>query len=79
MLGQHGGALPDVIEPALSPRHRSTAHSWATLGLLASGGVFVLQHETMHPWLKVGLLAAGAGYAMHLISDAETPMGLPLV
>lgn len=27
--GWVGGALPDVIEPATSPRHRSIGHSWA--------------------------------------------------
>jgi len=35
--GWMGGALPDVIEPANSPNHRQTAHSWAALGL--DGGV----------------------------------------
>lgn len=28
--GWLGGALPDVLEPATSPRHRSLCHSWAT-------------------------------------------------
>src|SRR5690606_28823154 len=32
--GWVGGALPDVLEPATSPRHRSVCHSWATAGSL---------------------------------------------
>lgn len=36
--GWVGGALPDVLEPATSPRHRGPLHSWTTAtGLLTYG------------------------------------------
>jgi len=36
MGGIVGGRLPDIVEPATSPRHRSTAHSWLVLFIVAA-------------------------------------------
>lgn len=35
--GWLGGVAPDLLEPALHPRHRGVCHSWTTLSVL--GGV----------------------------------------
>lgn len=108
--GVAGGRLPDLLEPALTPRHRGVAHSVALAGVAVA--VFAPRVRraqrrirewgdrrrspcdagagTLQPIL--GLLAemacrlltgaaagVAAGYVSHLVLDAGTPVGLPLL
>lgn len=61
-------ALPDIIEPATSPAHRSVAHSFSALGLSLHGGF-----KSQIPILTL----VSVGYASHLVLDAGTPASLP--
>lgn len=103
--GWIGGALPDWIDPAHSPNHRSTGHS-----LLGAGSALVFSVVRLRLWqcwfrrqaeaaqsrataegatwsLEATLchalsgLIAGliAGYIGHLVDDAGTPCGLPIL
>lgn len=93
--GRLGSALPDIIEPATSPHHRSTGHSLAVGGLVAGKGVPAVatwKRDLMRTSppndqaarmlrLFAGAMAVGApvGYVSHLALDATTPKGLPLL
>jgi len=108
--GAGGGRLPDIIEPALNPRHRSVAHAIVpavaigakVVPIFLSGKQQLRQcadgcrarrddatgfFEKIFLWLaeKCLRLVCGAmaglasGYASHLVLDAFTPMGLPLI
>ena len=108
--GAWGGRLPDLIEPALHPGHRSVAHALVPGGM-AGATVAPRLRRAQQPvrqwaercragryaatstleqllwWLAemaCRLLAgaipgAAAGYVSHLLLDAGTPMGLPLI
>lgn len=73
-------ALPDILEPALTPNHRSVAHSVATLTLVV--GVLAehlcTDHERVESFRKILLACLGAGYITHLVADSRTPSGLPV-
>ena len=101
--------LPDIIEPADHPNHRSHFHSLAILGLCAVAWPFVegfrqqqlslaehyenqarvyntpdeqmyWQREAQKRRFYAGLLAGLIpGYVSHLLADAQTPKGLPLI
>lgn len=43
--GAIGGMLPDLLEPAYSPRHRSFAHSWVALAAMTHARVNTWQRE----------------------------------
>jgi len=82
VLATHLGSIPDWIEPATCPNHRKFFHSFFVLGLVAYGGYKLYQWEPEEDWQKVlkwvGLVAA-VGYGTHLLMDARTPKGLPLI
>jgi inner membrane protein len=77
-----GSVLPDIIEPPRNRRHRKFFHSLVFLALLLA-----FMHNTYALLLTGGLadeitfifFFAGAGYASHLVLDALTPSGLPVV
>jgi inner membrane protein len=77
-----GAVLPDLIEPPRNRRHRKFFHSLLCLALL-----LLYLNRTYLNLLTVGpadevtiwLFFAGAGYASHLVLDALTPAGLPVV
>jgi inner membrane protein len=77
-----GAFLPDMIEPPRNRRHRKFFHSLLCLALL-----LLFLNQTYLNLLAagpvdevtVGLFFAGAGYASHLILDAFTPAGLPVI
>lgn len=78
LIGKAGSVSPDWAEPAWTPRHRATAHSWAALGSVAIGTVRFLQAD-VPGWARLLVGAFGVGYVSHLLSDAQTPIGLPLL
>lgn len=81
-LAALAGTLPDILEPATSPRHRQFLHSVAFAGALGYGMYKLYRWEPQDDWGKflqfVGL-AAGGAYLVHLAMDASTPASLPLV
>ncbi len=76
------GTLPDILEPATSPRHRQVLHSIAFAGGLGYGMYKLYRWEPEDDWGKllqfVGL-AVGGAYLVHLAMDVCTPASLPLV
>ena len=74
------GLLPDILEPATSPRHRGFFHSYA---LIAAAGYlayrFFTSRDLSLQGLKVAAAALCAAYGSHLVLDAFTPAGLPLL
>ena len=79
LLGALLGILPDSLEPAHSPRHRSLLHSFTVLGLGFPTTQAVVTSQALTPenakWLKI----AWAAYASHLVVDAFSPSGLPVL
>ena len=78
-LGMLAAGIPDLLEPAVSPRHRQTAHSILVLAviLLLVGWYCTRDTEQEKEFTKMMAAAAGAGYLSHLLADAFTPAGLP--
>ena len=74
--------LPDLLEPASSPRHRQFCHSatFAALATTAMRKLYDWMPETPgEVFMRDVLLGIGFGYMAHLCADATTPMGLPLL
>ncbi len=71
-------ALPDLLEPAYHPNHRSLFHSVCCGGALAYGAF----GEHSERWRDEDRHAARVGtlaYLSHLLLDAGTPKSLPLI
>jgi inner membrane protein len=79
VVGAGAAILPDILEPAIDPNHRSFFHSWAALGVLASAAVTGVRSPKLLNEVKPAVLAAAAGYGSHLLADATTPKSLPLI
>lgn len=74
--------LPDILEPATSPRHRKFFHSLAFAALLGVGLKKLYDWEPDSDWdslLRLSGLLLGAAYLAHLARDAFTEASLPLV
>lgn len=81
-VGAFMGRLPDILEPALHPNHRQFFHGMTVLTLLSTGLLKAYHWSPEEPFEKFlrGLMLIGGGaYLSHLICDASTPKGLPLV
>jgi len=77
-----GGIMPDLLEPATNPNHRTFFHSVA-FGILLGYGV-KKGHDLIKnkEWGKLVLLiitAFSVGYFSHLLLDGMTPKGLPIL
>ncbi len=76
------GRLPDIIEPATSPNHRQFFHSLTFAVGLGFGMYKLYEWETEEDWqelLRFSGLVIGGSYLIHLLCDAGTPRGLPIV
>ncbi len=87
--------LPDALEPATHPGHRRLAHSTVALGATSWAAprlhrthvalATAAERETDPVRRFLAQMAGGAtvgaagGYASHLMLDATTPKGLPLL
>jgi membrane-bound metal-dependent hydrolase YbcI (DUF457 family) len=74
--------LPDVLEPASSPRHRQFCHSVAFAALVTTGMKELYHWVPATPgeaFIRDVLLSIGFGYMTHLGADATTAMGLPFL
>lgn len=79
LAGGVAGLLPDLIEPATSPQHRQIAHSVAALLISISSVSNINQSQYIGQNQKEFLAVLALGYGSHLILDAGTPAGLPLI
>src|SRR5271168_5125752 len=73
--------VPDIIEPALNPHHRSIAHSLAAGCTLLHFGAdrCFASNRDWEELQKMLYASATAGYLSHLVADGCTPKGLPLL
>ncbi len=74
--------LPDIIEPAFHPNHRQFFHSLGFAGLIGYGMYELYKWETeddLEKVLRLASLAIGGSYLIHLLCDATTPKGLPVI
>jgi len=69
-----GALLPDMLEPAVDYTHRKFFHSWLFLIVVIVAG-FVL--KLFGGFVGSLIALACLGYAVHLLMDSRTPMGLP--
>ncbi len=79
--GLTGSIVPDFLEPANNPNHRSVAHS-CTTGIFFTNEVLKTFAQNISPnkgskW--VFLTAMSIGYVSHLVLDSGTPKGLPFL
>ena len=76
-----GVLLPDILEPADNPHHRQFFHSLIMAGLIITLFTLIkkkaisIENEDVRRILN----NLGIGYGVHLIQDAATPMGLPVI
>ena len=80
VVGAGVALLPDVIEPSsIGPAHRAVAHSVVTAGLVT----YTAKKAWENPYLtgdqKAAATAMGAAFLSHLMLDATTPAGLPIL
>ena len=74
-----GAILPDVIEPALNPRHRKFFHSVLVLAAIATFlSKFRDPTKPQEPWQAI-VEGLSRGYLRHLCFDFCTPACLPLL
>lgn len=74
--------LPDVLEPALHPKHRQFFHSWAFAGILGLAAHKIYKWEPENGFdesVRFVLLVGAGAYLLHLLLDAGTPKSLPLI
>ena len=79
LVGGVAGLLPDIIEPATSPNHRELAHSFAALIAVGAGINNLNERQDMDAAQKGLWNTLALGYASHLLLDAGTPAGLPIM
>jgi hypothetical protein len=78
-LGSLAGTLPDIIEPATSPNHRKTFHSYGAMVAVTWGTIKLATDTDLSHEVKTAVTVAGASYLSHLALDSETPKGLPII
>lgn len=82
VVGAVMGKLPDILDPEFHPNHRQFFHGVTLLTLLSAGLLKAYRWSPEEPFEKFirGLmLIRGVAYLSHLICDASTPKGLPLL
>lgn len=71
------GLLPDILEPATTPNHRSFFHSFSFIALAAWLAFRFCRGLSFAA--KVVLALVALPYLSHLVLDARTKRGLPLM
>jgi membrane-bound metal-dependent hydrolase YbcI (DUF457 family) len=74
-----GASLPNKMEPAYHPNHRSTSHSFSAAVLNAWGIGSISNSEQSDPKLTSATKAFLFGHLSHLALDFTTPKSLPIV
>jgi len=80
-VGTVASMIPDIIEPAITPNHRSLAHS-VTAGsalLRFATDRCCTENRNWEELQKILWASATAGYLSHLVADGCTPRSLPLL
>lgn len=72
-------SLPDILEPAIHPRHRGFFHSVACTGAIGYGVWQLWQAPTISPTTKVLVATLAGAYLSHPIADSATPLGIPVI
>ena len=79
-IGGAGAAvLPDLLEPADDPNHRSIFHSVTTLLLLTGANIKTWENKELTEDQKLALSILSTAYESHLIADSTTKKSLPLL
>ena len=73
------GIVPDILEPAVHPNHRSLFHGLAMAGCAGYGVKAAASQQEWPEWMKALAVGAAVGYLSHLALDATTPKSLPLL
>ncbi len=75
LAGAGAGLLPDLLEPADSPKHRKFCHS-ILAGVLIAYWIGGKHTKKWSPtkWLIWSVI--GVGYLSHLVADARTPKSI---
>jgi membrane-bound metal-dependent hydrolase YbcI (DUF457 family) len=79
VAARYGSLAADWLEPACHPHHRKSAHS------VAAGAVLLLiyfgcrRNPEVQGLLRECVSGFALGYLSHLVLDACTPYGIPLV
>lgn len=79
LLGGIAGVLPDIVEPATNPNHRSLFHSITLLAVLTYGNKKVWESQNLTENQKLVISMLSTAYGSHLLSDSSTPKGIPLL
>jgi len=79
LLGGIAGVLPDTVEPADSPNHRSFFHSRTLLAMLVHGNQKVWKSQKLTEGQKLAISIFSAAYGSHLVTDSRTPKSIPLI
>ena len=79
LLGGLAGVLPDILEPANNPSHRSFFHSISLLVMLAYGNQKVWKSQNLTDEQKLVVSLLSSAYASHLLSDSSTPKSIPFI
>ena len=77
--GAFCGALADIAEPAVHPRHRGFFHSWTAAGLLVFCTWKICTDPGCSNDLKGLVKTLSTAHGSHLLSDCLTELGLPVV
>ncbi|MFA5643242.1 MAG: metal-dependent hydrolase [Candidatus Paceibacterota bacterium] len=77
-----GSILPDILEPPYHFSHRGFFHSWKMLGIVAISIIIsmiianiiwsIFKSDILFPVITLFI-----GYAIHLLLDSTSKMGLP--
>jgi membrane-bound metal-dependent hydrolase YbcI (DUF457 family) len=93
-IGISSAKLPDMIEPAINPNHRSFFHSTTFAGISTIVGIHAwkdlkekintkeiksINGFGQHEFIDIGLIIICASVLLHLTLDAFTPKGLPII
>lgn len=78
VAGFAGSCVPDIVEVADNPNHRSFFHSYLS-GAGITTGVIKANDHMENDELQIATICFGTGYLSHLVLDCVTPKGLPLL
>jgi len=75
------GMGPDLLEPALHPNHRQFCHSITAGALVLKAGTSIC-NDANRQWTELAKIVTACiivGYLTHLVLDACTQKGLPIL
>jgi len=79
LLGAGVAVLPDILEPAVSPRHRAFAHSTVFGGTIVGFTKKAWDSSELPDSQKEETVCVALAYLSHLALDASTPASLPII